>query len=118
MDVYEEFLKGKNALREGMSHKAIHHLRRAKRAEPSKLSIREALGRAYFMAGRFEMAKREFEFIIFRKPDEDYAYFGLGVSMIRMGEVEEGLERLRIACALNPSNSTYREFLEKYSSRR
>lgn len=115
MDVYEEFLKGKKALKKGRPDQAIHHLRRAKRVEPSKLSIREALGRAYFMAGMFDKAKREFEFIIFRKPDDDYAYFCLGMSLIRMGEFEKGIERLKIACALNPHNETYRRYLKKFS---
>lgn len=115
MNVYEEFLKGKKALEAGKPDEAIYHLRKAKRKEPSKLSIREALARAYFMSGNFEKAGYEFEFIVFKKPDEDYGYFGLGLSLIRLGKVDEGVEKLRIACALNPANEEYRRYLEKYS---
>lgn len=115
MDVYEEYISGFQYLKKGMLNEAIFHLRRAKTAEPFKTSIREALARAYFMSGRFDKSEKEFSFIIHLKPDCDYAYFGAGLSLIKLGEKEKGLEKLKIACALNPSNQIYRNYLKKFS---
>lgn len=114
MDVYEEFKAGIDHLARRQVNEAIYHLRRAKRAEPFKTSIREALARAYYMAGRFEKSENEFSFIIHLKPDYDYAYFGSGLCLIKLGEKERGVERLKIAFALNPANEIYRRYLRKF----
>ncbi len=112
---FEDFLAAKEAMGEGDFEKAIFYLRRAKRREPSKISVREALGRCYFNVGDYRKAESEFRFIVNKKPDEDYAYFGLGLSLVKQGKREEGVENLKIACALNPSNVDYSNYLKKYS---
>lgn len=114
MDVYEEFLRGIEALKANNFEEAIFYLRRVKRKEPGKISVREALGRAYFKSGRFKKALREFEFILGNRPDNDYAYFCAGLCLLRLGRREEGLEKMRIALALNPDSSEYRNIFEKY----
>lgn len=113
MDVYEDFSKGIEALKAGKFEEAIFFLRRVKRKEPGKISVREVLGRAYFKSGRFK-ALGEFEFILGNRPDNDYAYFCAGLCLLKLGRREEGLEKMRVALALNPQSSEYRKIFEKY----
>jgi tetratricopeptide (TPR) repeat protein len=114
MEIYEEFLRGMEAFRSGDYEKAIFYLRRVKRKEPSKISIRETLGRAYFKVKKFRKALYEFEFIINTRPDNDYAYFCAGLCLLKLGKKEEGLEKMRIAIALNPQAVEYRDIFTRY----
>ena len=57
---YDLYARGSAMLRGGHPHAAALLLSRAKLLEPEKGSIREALGRALFMAGRAARARREF----------------------------------------------------------
>ena len=61
-----------------MTARATVALEKAKRLEPDKTSIREALGRAYFRSARFEQAAEEFAAVVERHPVNDYAHFCLG----------------------------------------
>ncbi|MCX7831338.1 MAG: hypothetical protein N2440_00310 [Actinobacteria bacterium] len=115
MDIYEEFLEGKKAFIRGDYELAVYYLRKVKRKEPSKISVRELLGRAYYSLRKYKKALQEFEFIIFNKPDQDYAYFAAGLCLIKLGRREEGVENLRIALALNPTNSDYKNYLDRFS---
>jgi Flp pilus assembly protein TadD len=55
-DTYNLFQQGRTHLREGMAAQATVSLEKAKRREPEKASIREALGIAYFRIHRFDEA--------------------------------------------------------------
>ena len=55
-DTYNLFQQGRTHLREGMAAQATVPLEKAKRREPEKASIREALGIAYFRIHRYEEA--------------------------------------------------------------
>jgi tetratricopeptide (TPR) repeat protein len=74
---YELFAQGTRLLRDGHPHQAAVVLRRAKRLEPEKGSIREALGRALFMSGLATHARREFAKAVQIDPANDYAHFAL-----------------------------------------
>ena len=63
-DAYQIFREGQQRLRKGMAAQATVPLEKAKRLEPSKASIREALGIAYFRLARWEDAEREFRAIV------------------------------------------------------
>ena len=53
---YSLFQTGRKHLRSGMAAQATVALEKAKRREPDKASIREALGIAYFRIRRYEEA--------------------------------------------------------------
>jgi len=59
-DTYNLFQQGRTHLREGMAAQATVPLEKAKRREPEKASIREALGIAYFRIHRYDAAESEF----------------------------------------------------------
>jgi Flp pilus assembly protein TadD len=102
-------------LASGHPHQAAMLLDRAKLAEPDKGSIREALGRALFMTGRWERARREFAKAVALDPVNDYAHFGLGLSCARTGERTRAIAHLRLAVAMRPRDE-YREALDRLTA--
>ena len=57
---YSLFQQGRSHLKRGMPAQATVALEKAKRREPEKASIREALGIAYFRIRRWDEAEAEF----------------------------------------------------------
>lgn len=109
--VYEWYTRGLELLRTGSAAAAVQLLRRAADAEPGSHSIREALARAQFGARRFGEAAESFRWIVDRDPSEDYALFGLGLSLSRLGEFESAVEHLALAAAMRPDNGHYTKAL-------
>lgn len=101
-ETYELFQQGKQRLAEGMPAQAIVSLERAKRLEPRKASIREALGIAYFRLLRFEEAAAEFRMMIEIAPSDSYGYYGLGRALRRLGHTAEAAGQLKLARMLSP----------------
>lgn len=116
MSAYEDFYEGVTLLRNNRLEEAIEKLEKARRKEPGKGSIREALARAYFLSGDFQKAASEFKKAIEIDPTNHYAHFGYGLSMIRLGERALGIGHLKLARAMSPENEDYRIYLEAYLS--
>ena len=83
-------------LRRGSPAAAAQVLQRASTAEPASRSVREALARAQFDAGRYAEAADNFRMIVEASPSDDYAHFGLG---------------LALAAAMRPDAAHYTEAL-------
>jgi tetratricopeptide (TPR) repeat protein len=81
--------------------------------EPGKASILEALGRAYFNSGQHERARETFEALLEIDPSAHYAQFGLGQSLKKLGREREAWVHLRLAVALSPGTSLYRQALAR-----
>ncbi|WP_067465542.1 tetratricopeptide repeat protein [Actinomadura macra] len=109
--VYEWYTRGLELLRAGSASAALQLLARAADAEPQSHSIREALGRAQFGARQFEAAAQSFRWIVEEEPAEDYARFGLGLALSRMGDFEGAVEHLALAAAMRPDNKDYERAL-------
>jgi len=109
---YELFRRGTDLLESGDYHAAIVPLARARDLEPEKTSIREALGRAFFHAARFEQACGEFAAVVERAPTDDYALFCLGRSLQRLGRHAEARRPLALAANLRPERRDYRFYRE------
>jgi Flp pilus assembly protein TadD len=105
--VYEWYTRGLHLLGTGSPAAALQLLQRAADAEPSSRSIREALARAQFGVRRFADAADSFRMIVEDNPAEDYALFGLGLALSRMGAFEEAVEPLALAAAMRPDNKHY-----------
>jgi Flp pilus assembly protein TadD len=110
-DAYELFREGQKRLRGGMPAQATVPLEKAKRLEPGKASIREALGIAYFRLGRWEDAEAEFRAIVEElAPTDDYAHYALGRALEKQGRTAEANGHYKLAHSMNPKS-------EQYSSR-
>lgn len=112
--VYEWYQRGLALLAAGDVHAAATLLQRAADAEPDKASIREALARAYFRSQRFAQALDEFTATLELSPSNDYAHFGAGLSLGRLGRTQEAVGHLRMANVMRPGNSDYEEALRRY----
>jgi Flp pilus assembly protein TadD len=110
---YELLQRGHALLASRHHAQAAIVLERADRLEPGKASILEALGRAYFNSGQHEQARATFEKVLELDPSAPYAHFALGQSLKRLGRREEAGTHLRMACALSPGSSLYRDALAR-----
>ena len=88
-------------------------LGRAARLEPGKGSILEPLGRSYHHSGQFELARETFEALLVVDPSSHYGHFALGQSLKRLGRPKEARTHLRLAVALEPRSSLYRDALAR-----
>ena len=113
---YDLFQRGTALLEAGDFHAAIVPLQQARDLEPDKNSIREALGRAFFRAARYEQARREFEAVVERAPTDDYALFCLGRSLQQLGRHAEARRPLALAANLRPERADYRVFRDRARS--
>ena len=109
---YNLFQQGRARLREGMAAQATVPLEKAKRREPDKASIREALGVAYLRMHRYQEAAAEFEHILAAAPANDYAHYCLGRCLDRMGNRRIALGHYKMAMWLRPSVTYYQEAVD------
>jgi Flp pilus assembly protein TadD len=105
---YDLFQLGRAHLRDGMAAQATVPLEKAKKREPHKASIREALGIAYFRIHRYDEAEREFRAILELAPADDYAHYALGRCLEKRGKAAEANGHYKLASSLRPGNADYR----------
>jgi Flp pilus assembly protein TadD len=107
-DAYRHFREGQKRLRTGMTAQATVPLEKAKRLEPGKASIREALGIAYFRLARWKEAEEEFRTIVEElEPTDDYAHYALGRSLEQQGRTAEANGHYKLARSMKPGSETY-----------
>src|SRR5207253_6823862 len=107
---YTLFQRGRRHLRAGMAAQATVSLEKAKKREPDKASIREALGIAYFRIRRYDEAEAEFRAMLELSPADDYAHYALGRCLEKQGKAAEANGHYKLASSLRPGS-------EQYSSR-
>jgi len=110
-EVYDWYVRGLDLLARGEAAAAAQVLGHAMRAEPESRSIREALSRAHFDAGRYDEALANFRVLVDGRPDDDYAHFGLGLAAQRLGDLETAAEHLALAAAMRPELRHYADAL-------
>ena len=105
------YRRGMDLLSRGSPAAAAQVLQRASIAEPGSRSVREALARAQFDAGRYAEAADNFRVIVEASPSDDYANFGLGLALARTGNPAAAAEYLALAAAMRPDAAHYAEAL-------
>jgi Flp pilus assembly protein TadD len=110
-DVHAWYRRGMELLGRGSPAAAAQVLQRASTAEPESRSVREALARAQFDAGRYAEAADNFRLIVEASPSDDYANFGLGLALSRTGDHAAAAEYLALAAAMRPDAAHYTEAL-------
>lgn len=106
-ETYELFQQGRRHLAKGMAAQATVSLEKAKRREPNKASIREALGIAYFRIHRYDEAEREFRAMLEISPADDYAHYALGRCLEKQGKATEANGHYKLASSLRPGKADY-----------
>ena len=110
---YDLLQRGQALLERRHYAQAAIVLERADRLEPHRGSILEALGRAYFNSGQAERARLTFEALLDIDPSSHYGHFALGQSLKRLGRRAEAGTHLRLAVALSPGTTLYRDALDR-----
>ena len=108
-ETYNLFRKGQEHLRKGRAAQATVSLEKAKRMEPEKASIREALGIAYFRIQRWDEAEAEFRKVLELSPTDDYAHYALGRVLEKQGKPQEANGHYKLARSLRPGTERYEE---------
>ena len=106
-ETYKLFQEGKARLRRGMAAQATVPLEKAKRREPDKASIREALGIAYFRIRRYDEAEAEFRAVLELSPVDDYAHYALGRCLEKQGRPVEANGHYKLASRMRPGSEQY-----------
>jgi Flp pilus assembly protein TadD len=106
-ETYDLFQQGRAHLRSGMPAQATVSLEKAKKREPDKASIREALGIAYFRIQRWEEAEAEFRAVLELSPTNDYAHYALGRVLEKRGRTHEANGHYKLANSLSPGKPAY-----------
>jgi Flp pilus assembly protein TadD len=116
-DAYRHFREGQKRLRNGMTAQATVPLEKAKKLEPEKASIREALGIAYFRLARWKEAEAEFRTIVEElEPTDDYAHYALGRALEQQGRQAEANGHYKLASSMKPGSETYAERIRDLES--
>ena len=106
-ETYNLFQQGRTHLRKGRAAQATVPLEKAKRREPEKASIREALGIAYFRIARWAEAESEFRKVLELSPADDYAHYALGRCLEKQGRATEANGHYKLASSLRPKSAQY-----------
>ena len=106
-ETYDLFQQGKRHLEDGHAAQATVALEKAKRRDPNKASIREALGLAYFRIHRWDKAESEFRAILEIAPNDDYAHYVLGRCLEKQGKAHEANGHYKLARSLRPGQAHY-----------
>ena len=102
-EVYDWYRRGMRLLEGGHAGAAAELLSHARDRVPESASVREALARALFDSGRHAEAAAAFGELVETNPGDDYARFGLGLSLVRLDRFTDAVEQLALAAAMRPS---------------
>jgi Flp pilus assembly protein TadD len=111
-ETYNLYRQGRDHLANGLNAQATVALEKAKKREPAKASIREALGIAYFRISRFAEAEREFREILELQPVDHYAHFALGRCLEKQGRAGEARGHYKLARCFRPQSRDYQAAVE------
>jgi Flp pilus assembly protein TadD len=106
-ETYDLYQQGRAHLRKGRAAQATVALEKAKRREPRKASIRDALGIAYLRIQRYQEAEEEFRVMLELSPADDYAHYALGRALEKQGKDAEANGHYKLASSLRPENEHY-----------
>ena len=104
-ETYDLYRQGQEHLARGRAAQATVALEKAKKREPEKASIREALGIAYFRIRRWEEAEAEFRALVELAPSDEFAHYALGRALVNQGRREEATPHIKLAHSLRPRTS-------------
>ena len=113
-ETFDLFQQGRAHLKGGRAAQATVALEKAKRREPDKASIREALGIAYFRIGRWQSAEAEFRKLLELSPVNDYAHYALGRCLEKQGRDREANGHYKLASSLRPDSNQYRTRIREF----
>ena len=104
---YDWYRRAISLLESGNPDAASVLLARLREVDPTSTSVLEAHARALFDGRRFEEAAAAFAELVERSPAEDYAHYGLGMSLWRLQRFPQARDHLAMAVVMRPGRSEY-----------
>lgn len=104
---YEWFVRASRLVEDGRSGEAAVLFSRVVVADPTSRSAWEGLARARYDSGDFSRAEQAFRRLVDLAPDDDYAHFGLGLSLWRLRRFPESRDHLGMALVMRPERADY-----------
>lgn len=106
---YSFYKRGMELLETGNPAQAAILLEKAKTLEPGKVSIMEALGRAYFNYGQYISALKNFKESIEKQPTDDFLHFCLAFTYHKLRKKTFASKHIKLALALEPGSENYQK---------
>ena len=104
---HEWFRRSRDLLDRGDAGASLVLIDRVLDADPSSWAAREIRARALFDSQNFVAAAEEFERITLARPDDDYAHYGLGMSLWRLQRFPDAADHLALAAVMRPTDDRY-----------
>ncbi len=92
---------------------AVPLLELANMIQPSKGSILETLGRAYFNTGRRKAARASFEQCLEVDPTNHFAHFCLALCLKHLNLRQQAIGHLKLALVMKPQEDRYADALRR-----
>lgn len=106
-DPHDWFRRARDLLERGNPAASLVLIDRVLEVDSTSLSAVEIRARALFDSQYFPEAAAEFERITQMRPDDDYAHYGLGMSLWRLQRFPEAADHLALAAVMRPSDDQY-----------
>ncbi len=106
-DPHDWFRRARDLLDRGDSAASLVLIERVLDVDSTSLAAVEIRARALFDSQYFTEAAAEFERITELRPDDDYAQYGLGMSLWRLQRFPEAADHLALAAVMRPADERY-----------
>ncbi len=91
-------------------------LARLREVDPTSTAVLETHARALFDSRRYQEAADAFAELVERSPAEDYAHYGLGMSLWRLQRFPLARDHLAMAAVMRPQRAEYARALAQVRS--
>ncbi len=104
---YDWYRRAVDLLERGDADASLLLLERVLAEDPTSRTALEARARALFDSARYAEARAAFQRCVDVSPDDDYAHYGLGLSLWRTQNFRQAENHLAMACVMRPSRPDY-----------
>lgn len=108
---YDWYRRALDLLARGDADASLLLLERVLVKDPTSRAALEARARALFDAARYAESSAAFQRCVDVSPDDDYAHYGLGLSLWRTQNFRQAEDHLAMACVMRPSRPDYTQAL-------
>lgn len=108
---YDWYQRAAGLLASGDPDAAAVLLTRLRDVDPDSTSVLESLARALFDGRRYDRALGAFTDLVERCPSDDYAHYGLGLTLWRLQRFPEARDELAMAFVMRPERADYGQAL-------
>ncbi len=108
---YDWYRSAATHLAAGDAEAALELLERLRMVDPHSTSVLEGYARALFDSRRYAEAVAAFSDLADRRPSDDYAHYGLGMSLWRVQRFPEARDHLAMAFVMRPERPDYGQAL-------